>query len=197
MNIFPSAPPSRRHRMLPGLLLLIICGCQNNRALMPPPGGSFGATDPYYQAPLGTPAGVTQSPPAVGGSTVNLAPSGLPNLPPPPGVTSATSGSKLRALPDTYDVSTRVAADNQPIRVLDSSQNTGGTLAGVPRGMPLNDGMSARTWSSGMTLPPTVATNPFGQLRGTSGDRSSSPQGFSGQDGQWRSRSSYEGTERR
>ena len=178
--------------LLPAVGLLLLAGCQNQRSsVLPPPGGGWSG-DPYYNRPAASATSTT--PPIGNGIPVNLSPTGLPNLPPPP---TASSSYSTPAPRDTYDVATRVAADGQPIRVIDSNGNAAGTLAGVPRGMPLNDGMLARSWQSGAGLPSSLAGNPFSQLRGTADARSSSPQGFSGQDGQWRSRSSYESTERR
>jgi len=180
------------------LIALTAFGCQQNRsAVIPPPGSPLGGGDPYYNRPLGTPGNAAPTIPP-GSAPVSLAPTSLQNLPPPPTTTSATGGVLVPRLPrDTYDVATRVAADGQPIRVIDSPASYNGTLAGVPRGMPLNDGTAARSWQTNLPLPATVANNPFGQLRGTGETRLGSSQGFSGQDGQWRSRSSYEGTERR
>jgi hypothetical protein len=114
----------------------------------------------------------------------------LPKLPAPP-----TTGASAATPRDTFDVTTRVAADNQPIRVLDSTTTPTRSLAS--RGMTLNDGTAARSWQPNTGVPTSVASNPFGQLRGGSTSSASLPQGFSGQDGQWRSRSSYEATERR
>jgi hypothetical protein len=173
------------------LLLGSLAGCQSRRAVIPPPGSLPVPSDPYYNRPAGVSTGAPASPAA----PVNLSPSALPNLPAPP-VTSGTSNS-LRGPRDTYDVATRVAADGQPIRVLDSTNPTS-SVASRSGGMTINDGTTARPWLPGSTLPPpTVANNPFSQLRGGSSTPGSLPQGFSGQDGQWRSRSSYEATERR
>ena len=188
------------HHRLAGTALLAVAlvtlaatGCQNNRAaVIPPPGGTLPG-DAYYNRP----AASTGSPPAAAGapSGVNLSPAGIRNLPPPP----LTSGASARnhTPRDTYDVTTRVAADSQPIRVLDSTTSPSRSLASAPRGMTLHDGTTARSWQAGGAVPSSVASNPFSQVRGGSNTPGSLPQGFSGQDGQWRSRSSYEGTERR
>lgn len=174
------------------LLVLGATGCQNNRAtVIPPPGGAFPG-DAYYQRSAAASAG---SAPAGASAGVNLSPAGIRNLPPPP-VTSGASAASRKPR-DTYDVTTRVAADSQPIRVLDSTTTPSSSLASAPRGMTLNDGTKARSWQSGAAVPSSVASNPFSQVRGGSSTPGSLPQGFSGQDGQWRSRSSYEATERR
>lgn len=193
-----SRPPSHlispASVMAAALLVLALCGCQNNRAaVIPPPGGILSQGDSYYNRPAAATAGSTAAP--AGGAAVNLSPGGLPKLPPPP--VSSESSANHRTPRDTYDVTTRVAADNQPIRVLDSTASPASSLAGAPRGMTLNDGTTARSWQTSPGLPASVAANPFGSLRGGSSSSTSLPQGFSGQDGQWRSRSSYEGTERR
>jgi hypothetical protein len=62
--------------------------------------------------------------------------------------------------------------------------------------MTLNDGTTARGWQTGAGLPASVASNPFNQMRGTSGALGSLPQGYTAQDGQWRPRSSYETVDR-
>ena len=172
------------------LLTVATAGCQNNRAaVMPPPGSVLSQGDSYYNRPA---AASAATPAAGSGAGVNLSPGTLPGLPPPPTTTGA-SASKPR---DTYDVTSRVAADSQPIRVLDSTR-TGSSLASAPRGMTLNDGTTARSWQPNTGLPASVASNPFTNLRGGASTAGALPQGFSGQDGQWRSRSSYEATERR
>jgi hypothetical protein len=173
------------------LLVLAATGCQNNRAaVIPPPGGAFPG-DAYYNRPAA--ASAASAPAGAGG--VNLSPGGLRNLPPPPNTSGASATNRTPR--DTYDVTTRVAADSQPIRVLDSTASPSRSLASAPRGMTLNDGTTARSWQAGAAVPSSVASNPFSQLRGGSSTPGSLPQGFSGQDGQWRSRSSYEATERR
>jgi hypothetical protein len=172
------------------LIMVAATGCQNNRtAVIPPPGGAFPG-DAYYNRPAAASAG---SAPATAG--VNLSPAGIRNLPPPPNTSGASAANRTPR--DTYDVTTRVAADSQPIRVLDSTATPARSLANTPRGMMLNDGTRARSWQAGAAVPSAVASNPFSQIRGGSSTPGSLPQGFSGQDGQWRSRSSYEGTERR
>lgn len=178
-----------RPALAAALMCLAMAGCQSNRAVIPPPGGLMNQGDAYYNRPIGETAV-----PAAGGAPVNLAPGGLPGLPPPPSSSGAAVGSPRP--PDTFDVATRVAADGQPIRVLDSTANPGTSLASAPRGMTLNDGTTARGWQTS-ALPSSIASNPFSQLRGGASSSTSLPQGFSGQDGQWRSRSSYEATERR
>lgn len=175
--------------LLAAALLATITGCQNNRAaVIPPPGGVLPQGDSYYNRPA-----ATSAPGILPGAPVNLSPAPLQGLPPPP----TTSGASISKPPDTYDVSSRVAADSQPIRVADSTRTPSTSLATAPRGMTLNDGTTARGWQPNTGVPSTVATNPFTTLRGGSGTAGTLPQGFSGQDGQWRSRSSYEATERR
>lgn len=177
--------------MLATALLASLVGCQNRGAVIPPPGGVLGQGDAYYNRPT---AAAATAPAAVGtGAPVNLSPTGLPGLPPPP-TTSSASAAKPR---DTYDVASRVPADGQPIRIADSTSRLPNSLASTPRGMPLNDGTTARSWQPNTSLPANIASNPFNNLRGGSNLPGSLPQGFSGQEGQWRSRSSYEATERR
>jgi hypothetical protein len=176
------------------MFTLAATGCQNNRAaVIPPPGGTFPG-DAYYNRPAAASGGMA---PAGAGSAagVNLSPGDVRNLPPPPITSGANAANHTPR--DTYDVATRVAADSQPIRVLDSTASSSGSLTSAPRGMTLNDGTTARSWQAGAPVPSSVASNPFSQIRGGSSTPGSLPQGFSGQDGQWRSRSSYEGTERR
>jgi hypothetical protein len=93
-------------------------------------------------------------------------------------------------------VTSRVAADSQPIRVVEGVTATPNSYAAVVDGMPVNDGTLARSWQPNFGTPQVAGRNSFGGLRGTASDSRSSG-GFSGQEGQWRSRSSYEGTERR
>jgi len=175
--------------LVTALLAMAVAGCQNNRAaVIPPPGGVLSSGDSYYNRPA---AASATTPAAGSGAAVNLSPGTLPGLPPPP-TTSGASATKPR---DTYDVASRVAADSQPIRVVDSTR-PGSSLASAPRGMTLNDGTLARSWQPNTGVP-AVASNPFTNLRGGASTAGTLPQGFSGQDGQWRSRSSYEATERR
>jgi hypothetical protein len=201
--------PHRPFASSPWLLLLpviaTLAGCQNRPAVLPPPSGMFNRPDAYYTPPAGaaipaaTPLGAAASP-------VSLAP--------PASSTGRNSGTAITGRSsnpsqNTYDVASRVAADAQPIRVFD------GTPRGAPaanttalRGMPVNDGSNVSSWRTGITpAPPGVAlqgaptsinSHPLSGLRGTTvGSRPAVSQGLSGQDGQWRSRSSYEATERR
>jgi len=197
-----SEPMSRSTSLSPllllwGMLCLCSAGCQNNRtAVIPPPSGLFNGPDVYYTPPAGAATNVPFRPgttaSATNGSAISLAPNGAT------GTASRGSASTTRSsLQDTYDVSSRVAADSQPIRVLDATTRNSSSHATVARGMPVNDGTNATSWRTS-PAPATIAGNPFGGLRGTMADtRSAAPQGLSGQDGQWRSRSSYEATERR
>jgi hypothetical protein len=159
--------------------LAATAGCQNNRAaVIPAPNGMLNRPDVYYTPPAGA---STSSPGAATAPAVSLAPQGK--------TTSSTKGRPQ----DTYDVKTRVAADSQPIRVIDSSSRSASS-ANLAGGMPVNDGTSSGRWQTGANSTSVAGRTPFGGLRGASSSQSSS---FSSQDGQWRSRSSYEGTERR
>lgn len=171
------------------LLLATSLGCQNGQwgnrpAVVPPPGGMLNRPDAYYSPPAitpGTPLGAQSAQPR---NSISLSPGTNSTAQVP--ATGVRSPSQ-----NTYDVASRVPADSQPIRVLDSTRST--ASANTPRGgMPINDGTNASGWRNGLP-PATVSSNPFSGLRGTQG----TSQGFSGSDGQWRSRSSYEATERR
>ena len=172
------------------VLTLFAAGCQNNRsAVVPPPQGFLNGPDVYYTPPAGT--GAAYRP----GSTGNT-PAAVSLAPPPKTSASATPATNRSSLVNTYDVATRTAADSEPIRVLEPATRAPGTAV-VARGMPINDGTQARPWRTTLPLPASVSSNPFSGLRGAADTRADSSQGFSGQDGQWRSRNSYEGTERR
>jgi len=184
-------PLTRYLLVATALLAVTTAGCQNYRAaVIPPPGSVLSQGDSYYNRPAAATAGAGAATTPI--APVQLSPGTLPGLPPPP-TTSGASSNKPR---DTYDVASRVAADSQPIRVVDSTKSPSNSLATAPRGMMLNDGTTARSWQPN-TSGPAVASNPFTNLRGGSSTAGTLPQGFSGQDGQWRSRSSYEATERR
>jgi hypothetical protein len=161
---------------LAALAAVVASGCRNGQATrIPPPTGMLNQPDAYYTPPASQPMG--SSPPVGLGSN--------------------------RSSENTYDVSSRVAADNQPIGVLEGTpRSSSNAFATAPRGMPVNDGTRAPTWGGSIAAaPPNVAVGqaPLTGLRGVTGGGlgSASPQGLSGQDGQWRSRSSYEATERR
>jgi hypothetical protein len=132
------------------------------------------------------------------GNPVNLSP--ITTVP-----LNQTNQSGINAPRDTYNVAARVPQDNQPIQVVERTPTRTTTLA--VNGMNVNDGTQARSWGNGNT----VNSSNFGQiqpnsqvginvatLRGTGNTPGvkSSPS-FSQQDGQWKSRSSYEATERR
>jgi hypothetical protein len=186
-----------RHVLFACLALLTTAsvGCQNGQwggrpAVVPPPGGMLNRPDAYYTPPTvspGTPLGTQPTSPR---SSISLA----------PGATNAASSpasANRSPSQNTYDVASRVAADSQPIRVLDSTnRSTASANVASSGGMPVHDGTNASGWRNGLP-PAVVSSNPFGGLRGTTGGVKSASQGFSGQDGQWRSRSSYEATERR
>lgn len=178
---------------------LLFLGCQNGRsAHMPPPEGFLNRPDAYYTPPAS--AGASYRPGSTGTTPANV------SLAPPPNTGAATAKPSNSAKPtnsaggsmprDTYDVTARTAADNEPIRILEPT-GRGPAAAVVARGMPVHDGTNARPWSAGAIRPNSVSSNPFGGLRTPNDTRSAATQGFSGGDGQWRSRNSYESTERR
>ena len=179
-------------------LLVATLGCRNAQpAVLPPPGGALNRPDVYYTPPAVGALPANASSNSVGTNTrVSLEPN---------------SSGRRNTSGDTFDVASRVAADAQPIRVLDSTNRPNFSAnTSLARGMPLNDATNASSWRGGVgtAVPPSndpwnhpatsISSNPFGGLRGTAiENRATTSQSFSSQDGQWRSRSSYEATERR
>jgi hypothetical protein len=123
----------------------------------------------------------------------------------------AASADLLPKIPDTYDITVRIPQDNQPIRI----QERGTTVDNqfVPRGMAVNDGTRATAWGQAGNAPsyggvassfgntqvrPSAGISMAG-VRGTTPSTSKSLESpnFSARDGEWKSRSSYEATERR
>lgn len=176
------------------IFVVTASGCQNGQwggrpAVVPPPGGMLNRPDAYYTPPTISPGTPLSGQPASPRSSISLAPGSLNS--------GNTTTSSNRSTQNTYDVASRVAADSQPIRVLESTnRGTAHTSPASLGGMPVNDGTHANGWRTGIN-PATVSSNPFGGLRGATGGMKNPSQGFSAQDGQWRSRSSYEATERR
>lgn len=196
----------------------LIIGCQHNplsrnAGVMPTP--SISGANNYY-----TPQNVAVPlPPGTATGTVptSLSPGGL-TVPSPLSTTKASdamSASGASATPtipasrleNTYDVTARMASDNQPIRILEGGSGRA-SLASASQGMRVNDGTNATSWSSvSQPLPlgvdpsarAALNTKPFAGLRGSAlqAPLGATPQGFSGLDGQWKTRSSYEATERR
>jgi hypothetical protein len=125
-------------RLLPALSLatgvvLLLSGCQNgpwgNPPRIPPPSGAMQAAGSYYTPPAGgwRPGSTSLSAAAIPTQgQVSLAPNA--NVPP-----------VNRSADNTYDVASRVAADNQAIRVVEGNSRST-TVAVAPRGMPVNDG---------------------------------------------------------
>ncbi len=175
-------------RLLGIVLATLLVGCQNNRGGVIPAPQGFGPS-PYYTPPT---AGAEYRPgsTAPGSAAVSLAPPTTAGASTMPAASNTSSASA-----NTYNVATRTAADSEPIRILEPASRGPATEV-VARGMPLNDGMQARPLNASLPLPASVSSNPFSGLRGTA-DARAGTQGFSGQEGQWRSRSSYEATERR
>lgn len=176
-----------------GAIGAALAGCQNGRAaVIPPPGGALNRPDVYYTPPAAGQASIPYRPgstePRPAGKAVSLAPG-----------SAAPKGTRTTRPADTYDVASRVAADNQPIRVLEStSRSPASFVAGDLRGMPVNDGTNTRSWHSAGNSSTLVDTRTFQGLRGGSiATRPVPSQSLSGQDGRWKARSSYEATERR
>jgi hypothetical protein len=178
------------------LLLAGVVGCQNNRqAVMPPPGAALNRPDVYYTPPPGGAMPLGVAPTTGATAPVSLAPTTPIALPPPPiGTLPSGTVPSVSAVPpprDTYNPAARLPSDSQPVRIVSGNPQPGTTPL-VSRGMPVNDGTYARSWSDA-TLPPLTANN---NLRGNSGVNLGASS-YSAQEGQWRSRSSYEPTERR
>jgi hypothetical protein len=176
--------------LLVAILMLHVAGCRQTNCwnqpcntVVPPP-GSFSNANAYYTGsmpPVDSSLNNNATKPAV-----NLSPLGASSTP-------VTTAAQLR---DTYQVGTRTPQDAQAIRVVENNvSHSNAPLA--TRGMIVHDGTQA---ANGLRLGNVPATSPWmpPNLRGNNIlPPSVAQQPFSQQDGQWRSRSSYEPTERR
>jgi hypothetical protein len=180
---------------------LAMIGCRTaewvNESVINPPEGFSAPGAAYYTPPPVAATATVPSTPQV--STAATLATTLGSSPTPSGNTSGNSAVAGRPYTprDTYDVAVRLPQDDQPVRIVEQASATANAI--ITNGMRVNDGTLARGWAAPAS-PSPLAPSPtrVATLRGaTLAEPSRTTNSLSTGDGQWRSRSSYESTERR